>query len=173
MSKRDRDESWENWVGEALPGRHLRMPPAGTLRRALALGGGLKSRPSAASWVVELLFDSAAQPLPAGVRGTGAGHRRLLYQARTTPGEEVQLDLRVRREAGGTFELTGQVLPPWSGGRIVARLGKTTRKQPLGDGGEFVVRRLPARAETLTLEISTDAGDELVVPDIPLPEPVE
>ena len=54
--------------------------------------------------MVQLLFDSGMQPAPAGVRGVAAGQRRLLYRARTTPGDEVQLDLRVRRERSGTEE---------------------------------------------------------------------
>lgn len=169
MTKRDREDRWERWVREALPGPHLRRPPASTLRKALALGSQLEPRTGAATWLVKLLFDSSAQPLPAGVRGGTAGHRRLLYQARTEPGEEVQLDLRVRRERGGTLELTGQLLPPWAGAQVVAFAGRGRRKLSMGDGGEFLAKRLSAGSEVLRLEIRAENGDELVIDDIPLP----
>lgn len=171
MKNNDRDDRWEDWVRQALPGAHLRQPPASTLRKALALGSRLQPRATLSGWLIELLFDSAGQPLPAGVRGTTAGQRRLLYRARTEAGEEMQLDLRLRRESGDALELTGQLLPPWTGARVQAVAGRTRRKQTLGDAGEFLVKRMPAKAGTLRIEIRAANGDEIVIPDIPLPDP--
>ena len=170
MGKRDRDERWEDWVQGTLPARHLHQPPGSTLRKALTLGGQLEPQTSAAAWLVRLLFDSAGQPLPAGVRGASTGQRRLLYEALTQPGSEVQLDLRLRRQRDGSLEVTGQLLPPWAGARVEASSGRTRRKLVLGDAGEFVVKRLPARTETLSLKIRAESGDELDIDDVPLPE---
>jgi hypothetical protein len=170
MGKRDRDQRWEDWVRETLPARHLRQPPGSTLRRALALGSQLEPTTGAAAWLVRLLFDSAGQPLPAGVRGASAGQRRLLYEARTKAGGELQLDLRLRRQRDGSLELTGQLLPPWTGAQVEAAAGRTCKKLVLGDAGEFLVKRLPARAESLSLRIRAASGDELDIADVPLPE---
>jgi len=163
-------QDWESWVTEALKGRHLKRPSAGTLRQALALGSQLpEPAPSGVSWLVQLLFDSSAQPLPVGVRSSVApSQRRLLFQAETGSGAACQLDLRVRREVSGTLEVTGQILPSWGAGRIEAKLGRTKRTKKLGNAGEFVFRNLPGRSPSLQLEIHGDRGDSIVIPEIPL-----
>ncbi len=162
---------------EALKGTHLQAPSAGALRKARALGSRLRSRPvGVLQWLAELVFDSAAQPLPVGVRSAATGQRRLLYEARAGAATEdrCQLDLRVRREPAGTIELTGQLLPPWVRARVEATAGRTKRKKILGESGEFLMRGIPARAETLRLEILGEDGEQLVLQEVPLlPSPAE
>jgi hypothetical protein len=171
MAKRDPASQWESWVREALRGRHLHQPPASALRSALVLGSQLKPRPTTTDWLVTLLFDSASQPLPAAVRGVSSGQRRLLYQGRTTHGDEIQVDLCLRRGPDGMLELTGQLLPPWARAHAVVTTGRVRRKQPLGDAGDFVLRRLPARSATIRLDIRADDGDEVALPEVPVPVP--
>ena len=170
------DDRWERWVRDALKGHCLQAPSVGALRKARALGSRLGSRPvGGLQWLTALVFDSAAQPLPVGVRSAAGGQRRLLYEAQAGSAEErCQLDLRVRREPAGTIELTGQLLPPWVSARVEAATGRTRRKKTLGESGEFLIRGIPARAETLRLEIRGEDGEQLVVQEVPLlPSPAE
>ncbi len=177
MGPRRADDRWERWVRDALKEPHLQAPSAGALRKAAALGSRLGSRPAGGlQWLTDLVFDSAAQPLPVGVRSAATGQRRLLYEARADAAtkERCQLDLRVRREPAGTIELMGQLLPPWVRARVEATAGRTKRKRRLGESGEFVIRGIPARAEALRLEIRGEDGEQLVVQEVPLlPSPAE
>ncbi len=162
---------------DALKEPHLQAPSAGALRKAKALGSRLGSRPAGGlQWLADLVFDSAAQPLPVGVRSAATGQRRLLYevQAGSAAEKRYQLDLRVRREPTGPIELMGQLLPPWVRARVEATAGRTKRKKRLGESGEFVIRGIPARAEALRLEIRGEDGEQLVVQEVPLlPSPAE
>jgi hypothetical protein len=83
------------------------------------------------SWA-QLVHDTLAQPVPAGVRSSSSTARRLLYRV-----EEADLDLEVREEPAGapSFRVTGQLLlrggsaPDellavlWSDGAVVAAAG--------------------------------------------------
>jgi len=162
-------DRWESWVEQALRGRNLHEPPNAAMRRALALGSELASRVRRSHWLVELLFDSAVEPLPAGVRGSTAD-RRLLFEARSGADEAIayQLDLRLKRERGGSLELTGQLLPPLVGARIEARAGRVRRSRTLGDTGEFVLRGLPRGAGSLQVRVEEADGPGLEFPEIPL-----
>ena len=172
MSRRERDESWEAWVARALPGRHLQNPPAGVVRRALALGAAIEARRrSRWSSLVELLFDSASAPLPAGVRGLARGERRLLYRLAAPEGGEMQLDLQLSRDPRGGLAITGQLLPPLAGAVVQARLGAVRRRHTLGEAGEFTIHRLAGRGASLSLEISVAGEPRLVLDDVPLPDP--
>lgn len=147
-----------------LSGDRLHEPPAGTLRRAIALAARLGERPAGlAAWVARLLFDSAASPLPAGLRGGAGNDRRLLYQLDPArPGDDAaQVALRLRRDADGTLEITGQFLPPPAGASVTVRAGKVSRTGPVGAIGEFAVRGLSARATKIRLTL-----------DVPGREPV-
>jgi hypothetical protein len=163
------DEKWEAWIRKTLKEARLEEPSPGALRRAVALGSQLPGKKALGQWLVELIFDSASAPLPAGVRGAAGGERRVLYQIGLPEGGEPwQLDLRVRRESGDTLAVTGQILPPLAGGRVEARVGRVRRTRELGESGEFLLRSLPVEAGTLRLEIFPDDGESLVIPDIPL-----
>jgi hypothetical protein len=171
MGPRRGDDRWERWVQDALKGSHLRSPSAGALRKARALGSRLASGPvGGLQWLADLIFDSAAQPLPVGVRSARSGQRRLLYKIQSGSGaaERCELDLRVRCEPAGTIELTGQLLPPWARAHVEVSAGRTKRKKALGESGEFVIRGIPARAEALRLEIRGEDGEQLVVQEVPL-----
>lgn len=58
------------------------------------------------SRIAALVFDSNTRPAPAGVRGTVAPVRQLVYEW-----ESDRFTIRVQREAtGGTYEIRGQIL---------------------------------------------------------------
>jgi len=169
MSPRKTDD-WEGWVRTALRGGHLREPPAPAVRRARALGSRLRPERAASTiWdVVRLMFDSAARPLPAGVRGAAATTRRLLYRASAKGSRQTcQVDLHLRRTKTGFVEMTGQLLPPWEGARVEARAGRTRRTGKMGDSGEFVIHGLPGRASAMQLVFREKDGAELVIPEVP------
>lgn len=163
-----------------LSARSLTDPPRDVLQRALQLKALLPRAPeSLGEWLVRLVFDSGMQPLPAGLRAgaaTAPSERRLLFEARRTgeTGAPRQVDIRVRRESGGDLEVAGQCLPPWSpeAGAVTVevRSGKTSRRATLDDSGEFLLRRLPSRTESLS--ISWTAGDQLLLSleSVPVPE---
>jgi hypothetical protein len=167
-------DRWERWVREALKGKQLREPQPGVLRKALAIGSRLgELAESRSPWWVALVFDSAAQPLPAGVRGSSS-QRRLLYEARPEEGSEAacQLDLRLRRLGDGKLELTGQVLPPpLDPMRVEARCGKVCRRKELRKSGEFLLRGLPGSAATVRLTLHDDSGPVLILPAIGVSPP--
>jgi len=166
-----RDRDWESWIAELLAGSSLREPPSHVLRRAAALGRGLRpARVPGLGWVVELLFDSTTQPLPVGVRGAAPAERRYLYGARLGDAT-CEIDLRLVRLSRGAIEVTGQILPAPGDGRVQATIGKTSRLCRVEPTGEFVLRRLPGHAPTLRLEIREGSSGPLVIEDVPLPEP--
>ena len=165
----DRDlEKLERLAGR-LDGKSLREPPAGVLRKAIALGASLEPRPSLLERICELLFDSGAEPLPAGVRGAAAEERRLLYRFAGEGLETAELDLRLRRESGGTVELTGQLLPPREGAVVELRSGRKSNRVALGEGGEFLLRHLSG-ATPLELVVDDGFGPPIRVGELPLPD---
>ena len=167
------DEAWEAWVREALKGRNLAQPSPGVIRRAIALGGQLAGRSAAGpgAWA-RLIFDSATQPLPAGVRSAAPAERRLLYELREAGGEREtgQLDLRVHRESGekSKIEIRGQVLPQRPGAVIKAEVGRYRRRLTLDESGEFLLRGVPGQATSISIEIDGPEHESLIIPAIPL-----
>lgn len=153
-----------------LSGGRLSEPPAGTLRRAKALGAQL---PGAAAglveWVASLVFDSGAEPALAGVRSGEAGERRLLY--RNEQGDEpCEIDLRLRRAGATSIELMGQILPVPTGGRATLVAGERRREARLGEDGDFVIRRFGAGGTEPRLEIELEQGVRIILEALPLPE---
>jgi hypothetical protein len=136
----------------------------------LSLGERLERRPSLLGSLVQLVFDSALQPVPAGVRG-GGGERRLLFEIGKEAGEKeaCQLDLRLRREESGTVEILGQLLPPTRGGSVRARAARTRREARLGESGEFLLRGLPAQAASFRLEITRPDRTSITIEEVPMP----
>jgi len=172
--RRGRNQDTADTLARALRGEHLAEPPAATLRRAIALAAELPRKRGFLSWVADLVFDSALSPEPSGVRAARRTERRLLYRATPRPRrrplrEAAELDLRLRRDAQGRVELTGQILPPWPGGRAVVRAGRLRRVARLGPHGEFLVKTLPARAESFRLEIEGPDRARLVLERVPAP----
>lgn len=182
MSGRDRSESRSahalqqvrrEALARHLPGRHLVEPPERTIRHAVALARELPRERGWIAWVAELVFDSALSLQRAGVRAAGREERRLLYRVRPRPRgrgrDAAELDLRLRRDPRRGVELTGQLLPPWRGARVIARTGRVLRTAAVGPRGEFLLRGLPARAESFELRIEAPGPRRLVVEKVPPP----
>lgn len=151
-----------------LKGRHLHEPPAGVVRRALALREGLEpARKRIARWLAEIVFDSALQPMPAGVRGGAGTERRLLYQLRESEGSRpgAQLDVRFRDQARGGVEVRGQLLPPWPDAEVKASAARASRKTRLSGDGEFVLRGVPGKRK-IRIEIRRGRAAAVAI-DIP------
>lgn len=160
-------------LSELLRGARLTEPPDGVFRRAVAAAAELASAgPSAWQWVVSLVFDSAAEPLPAGVRRAGGEERRLLYDAGLpqASAEPRRFDLRLRREPGGALELTGQVAPASPGSVVEVTSGRARRRARLGPTGEFLLRGLRATARELSLRLDDPGAGSILLEGVPLPE---
>ncbi len=164
------DDGSDSWA-YGLRGDHLREPPAGTIARAVALAAMLPARRlGLTDRLVELIFDSAATPLPAGIRGVASSERRLLYQIRREGTDKPDhLDLRLREESGGKLEVVGQLLPPPRNGRVHAHVGRSRRVADVGASGEFVIRGIPRSAAALRIEITVPGGPTVVVKGVPMP----
>lgn len=167
------DEPKVEAITKLLAGRSLREPSRDVLHRAYALKAMLPApAPSFGAWLVELLFDSGMQPAPAGVRSGGSSERRLLYEAAApdAPDARRQLDLRVRREAGGTVEVLGQCLPPWQVATVEVRSGRSRKVATIDDAGEFLLRGISAKNSPLVLTLTVDGRPLLVIESVPLPD---
>lgn len=157
-----------------LAASRLREPPRDVLQRAIALSSRLpQPAPSLAFWLVTLLFDSALQPAPAGLRSAGSAERRVLYEARPggQGGSSHQIDLRLRREPGGSVEILGQCLPPMAAATVEVRSGRTRHEAAVDDAGEFLVRGVQARGAALALTLVVAGKAALVIDELPLPDP--
>jgi hypothetical protein len=99
-------------------------PPQETVRTAKALMGAqrLASSQSAERHILQVLFDSATQPLVAGVRGAMAG-RQLLYQK-----DNCCIDIRLEAKPGKRVEMVGQVLDSGAIGRGLDRIPVSLQK---------------------------------------------
>lgn len=84
------------------------QPPANVVRQVKAAfaGSGLAAAPKRSRGLVQLLFDSFAQPALAGVRSAGLGTRQMLYRA-----DPYQVDIHVEaKPASNRLVVTGQLL---------------------------------------------------------------
>ena len=92
------------------------------LSLALLSAHRLASSPRAETHFLRSVFDSAAQPLLAGVRGASAG-RQLLYQK-----ENCCIDIRLEPRAGRQIEMVGQVLDSGAIGRGLDQIPVSLQK---------------------------------------------
>jgi len=84
------------------------QPPKDVVHMAKAAfaASGWAQKRTPAKGIIELLFDSFRQPLPAGVRSVGTWPRRMLYAA-----DHFKIDIQVESQADGqTIVVTGQLL---------------------------------------------------------------
>jgi hypothetical protein len=102
----------------------------------------------------ELVYDTGAQPLPAGVRTAVSRGRKLLYAA-----AEAELMLQVAPEARPAHvRLAGQVMEggmPVEGAAVRLRGGATAVERTTDDDGEFRVAGLPAGGYALDIDTPT------------------
>ena len=156
-----------------LAARSLKEPPRDVLHLAFALKARLpEAKESLAAWIVRVVFDSGLQPVPAGLRSAGgSSERRVLFEAQmgSDAASLRQVDLRVKREAGGTYEVLGQCLPPWQAASVEVRSGRTRRSADLDDAGEFLLRGLAAK-DALTLTLKVGGLPVVTLDPVPLPD---
>jgi hypothetical protein len=84
------------------------QPPAHAVRQVKAAFAvsGLAARPKRSRGLVQVLFDSFAQPALAGARSAGLGTRQMLYRA-----DPYQVDIHVEsKPASNRLVVTGQLL---------------------------------------------------------------
>jgi hypothetical protein len=72
--------------------------------------------------ILQILFDSATQPLLAGIRGASAG-RQLLYQK-----DNCCIDIRLEAKPGSRVEMVGQVLDSGAIGRGLDQIPVSLQK---------------------------------------------
>jgi hypothetical protein len=99
-------------------------PPQATVHAAKALMAiqKLAEAPRAERHILQILFDSATQPLLAGVRGAMAG-RQLLYQK-----DNCCIDVRLESKPGNRVEMVGQVLDSGAIGRGLDQIPVSLQK---------------------------------------------
>lgn len=98
---------WQR-VQERAAAEMAYQPPVAAVQSAKAAFSmsGLAKRPKQLRDVVQLLFDSFAQPALAGARTTGMGTRQMLYRA-----DPYQIDIHVEaKPATNRLVVTGQLL---------------------------------------------------------------
>lgn len=160
----------EERITQLLKGQHLVEPPASTLHKARALAAHLpQPAPGLVRWIVERLFDSAQVLQPAGVRGGSTGERRLLLQLGAAGSPQGQLDLLVRREAGGTLALQGQLVPLVAGAEIEVGSGRSRQRVALNEVGDFYLRGVVPSAQGLAIVLHAPGVESLTIGDLDLP----
>ncbi|GAB4221962.1 MAG: hypothetical protein Kow0062_17180 [Acidobacteriota bacterium] len=171
---RQRDDDHDR-LTRLLAGDHLVEPPAGTLRKAIALGARLGERRAGGvvDWICRLVFDSAAQPLPAGVRGTALADRRMLF--RLEPGSGAtdrgcDLDLLVRNADGRRVVLLGQLLPPVADATVRARAGRGRAEAPVSAAGDFELELSASRGQPIEVEVEAPGLGRVTVGPIAPPD---
>jgi signal transduction histidine kinase len=98
-------------------------PPQEAVHTAKALMSAQNlASPRAERHVLQALFDSATQPLAAGVRGAMAG-RQLLYQK-----DNCCIDIRLEAKPGKRVEMVGQVLDSGAIGRGLDQIPVSLQK---------------------------------------------
>ncbi len=169
MAERDSHEAMIEKLKTLARGR-LVEPPDAAVRKARALGASLP-QPARGflAGLVEVLFDSGLALATAGVRSGEAGERRLLY-AVSRDASRVEIDLRLRRTAGATVEVMGQVHPAPQGAEVRIAQGARTLRAKVGDEGEFVLRKIRPSGTTLALEVLEDGVVAVALDAVPLPE---
>lgn len=169
MTDRETDR-WEKWVEQTMQHASLHEPPRTVLNRAIALGEGLVRPAGILRRWAECIMDTALQPAPVGVRKAAAGaERRILYKiVENEPSVEIgQIDLRLVRKSTGHVELTGQFLPPPTGGTVIISAGNLRRKSHLEPSGEFRFNKLPTKTEFVKLELLTETNPSLIIEKVP------
>jgi len=123
----------------------------------------LASSPRAERHILQLFFDSATQPLLAGVRGAMAG-RQLLYQK-----DNCCIDLRLEAKPGNRIEMVGQVLDSGAIGRgldqipVSLQKGDRTVAQTLTNHfGEF--RLVLEDTENVQMIVDVTVDRKLILP---------
>lgn len=146
------DLAWLTHVIDLMRSDESVEPPLPVVQRAVRLFAqrAMPPRPNMVQRIVAVLrFDSASMPLAVGVRSGQPVPRQLVWSA-----EPYDIDLRITPH-GDTWQVSGQVLGPCTGGQVT--LGdSTTVDATLNDLCEFALPPVPAGRYALALHL-TDA----------------
>lgn len=144
-------------------------PPEAAVRLARAIFAERAQSPlsSLPRLIARLVGDTAAQPLPAGVRGSRETGRHALFEV-----GEYSVDLRIQEDEGtARMQVVGQVLDrrrlspvALSVPVVLVRGKRVITRAPLNEFGEF--RFDCAQQRGLTLQVPVDDGTRRV--DVPL-----
>jgi hypothetical protein len=152
---------------DLMKGRQLVEPPAATLHRARALRGLLPApAPGAIRWLIERLFDSAASPVPVGVRGAVGQERRVLLQIGPEGAPVGQVDLLVRRDRSGRLAIHGQIVPQVEGLTVSVRIGQRLSPARLTEVGDFHLDGIRAAASKLAIVLHLPGAEPLVIDEL-------
>jgi hypothetical protein len=146
-------------------------PPESSVRGVVRAFHQQKSRVSnLVCKVAEKLFDSFADPLPAGIRQHAATGRQILYQT-----DELQLDLKIDKTSDEHERMIiGQLLPrcPTPPGnlslsKVMLREGeRIVQSTYTNELGEFILCVVPRGS--YNLEILLANSRKILVPNVPL-----
>ncbi len=151
-------------IGVMGPKESMYEPPDGVVRSVKAHFGSVHAAERKMS-VLELLFDSFAQPVAAGARASVASARQLLYRVGT-----VYVDMRVDTEGNSDqASLVGQMLDSAKPGQPVAGVPvvllegqKNITSTSSNDNGEFQLQF--EVKNNLRLAVAVDAKNPVYLP---------
>jgi len=150
---------WQSFMNVAAKEKQF-TPPPDKVRLAKAQFAAAKLAAPAGRSFASLVFDSFAQPLPAGIRSGSAMARQMVYEA-----EGLTIDLRIDKHANSkALSIVGQVLdartlrlaPQSVPVALLNRQGEPLQRTSTSNFGEFHLE-VAAEAE-MQLAIEVDLG---------------
>lgn len=127
---------------QTLANRELEYAPPADLVRMAKFQYSLAQPDTPDLWAVAgLVFDSAMQPLPAGIRGGAVHARQVVYEA-----ESLTVDMRFERKSpGSAISVAGQVLDrdaplSWVSNAVIVlwtEKGRMVTRAEVNECGEF------------------------------------
>lgn len=145
---------WKSFMNVAAQEK-LYTPPPHTVRLAKAQFAAAKLTASAARSLVSLVFDSFAQPLPAGIRSGTAMARQMVYEA-----DGLTIDLRIDKHANSkALSIVGQVLDA----RTLRLAPQSVPVALLNRQGEPLQRTSTSNFGEFHLEVAVEAEMQLAI----------
>jgi len=145
---------WKSFMNVAAQEK-LYTPPPHTVRLAKAQFAAAKLTAPAARSLVSLVFDSFAQPLPAGIRSGTAMARQMVYEA-----DGLTIDLRIDKHANSkALSIVGQVLDA----RTLRLAPQSVPVALLNRQGEPLQRTSTSNFGEFHLEVAVEAEMQLAI----------